>query len=91
MLVGMVRSFRDIIGLFGSPDALAAEIGAKAETVRKWRQRNSIPAEWWLPVIKAAHARGRILTADEMTIIAARVPDPVDAAARAAVEGSEAA
>ena len=68
----MASSFRDIIGLWPSPDALAAELGAKAETVRKWRQRDSIPAEWWMPLIDVARARSVDLSAAEMATLAAR-------------------
>jgi hypothetical protein len=68
----MTQSFRDIIDLWPSPDALAGEVGSKAETVRKWRQRDSIPAEWWLPVIEAGKARGHALTADTLAALAGR-------------------
>lgn len=65
-------SFRDIIGLWPTPDALALELGAKAETVRKWRQRDSIPADWWHPLIKLAKARGHTLNANDMAAWAAQ-------------------
>jgi uncharacterized protein YjcR len=68
----MAQSFREIIGLWDSPETLATELGAKVETVRKWRQRNNIPAEWWASIIEAAKARGQSLTADQMTALAAR-------------------
>jgi hypothetical protein len=67
----MTQSFRQIIDRWPSPDALAGRIGAKTETVRKWRQRNSIPAEWWKSVIGAARERDDNLTAHEMAEIAA--------------------
>ncbi len=62
----MAQTFRDIIAFWPSPDALAAELGAKPETVRKWRQRNRIPANRWLAVIRAAKKGGVDLTAEEM-------------------------
>lgn len=68
----MAQSFRDIIDLWPSPDALAGDVGAKAETVRKWRQRDSIPAEWWLPVIEAGRKQGHEVTADLFTQLAGR-------------------
>lgn len=68
----MVRTFRDVIGLWPSPDALAGEIGARVETVRKWRQRDRIPPEWWEPVIQAAQGKGQQITADEIAGMAAR-------------------
>ncbi len=72
----MTQTFKDVIGRWPSPDALAAEIGAKPETVRKWRQRNSIPAEWWTRMIEAARERGDTLTADELADMAARSDPP---------------
>lgn len=68
----MTQTFRDIIDLWPSPDALAGEVGSKAETVRKWRQRDSIPAEWWLPVIEAGKTHGHDLTTDAFAGLAAR-------------------
>ena len=62
----MVQRFSDVIALWGSPDELAVAVGAKVETVRKWRQRDRIPPEWWQRIIHAANARGNPLTADEM-------------------------
>lgn len=70
----MAQTFRDIIELWPSPDALAGELGAKAETVRKWRQRESIPAEWWVPVIEAGKAHGKDLSAEQFAAIASRSP-----------------
>ena len=72
----MAQSFREIIKLWPTPDALAGEIGAKPETVRKWRQRDSIPAEWWLPVIEAGNTAGKDLSAEQFTAIASRPPTP---------------
>lgn len=77
----MANTFRDIIGLWPSPDALATELGAKPETVRKWRQRDSIPAEWWFRVLEAAKGRGSDLTADDMASLAARKVPTSEAAA----------
>jgi hypothetical protein len=67
-----MQSFRDIIALWPSPEALADEIGEKGWTVRKWKQRDSIPSGRWLAVIEAAAARGARVTAEEMARIAAR-------------------
>lgn len=50
----MTKSFRDVIDLWGSPDAMAKQIGASPWAVRKWRQRNNIPAEWWVDIVRAA-------------------------------------
>jgi len=64
-----MRTFRDIIETWPTPDVLATEVGANAEAVRKWRQRDSIPAEWWLPVVNAGKARGIRLSVDEFVTI----------------------
>lgn len=54
----MQRSFADIIGLWESADSAAADIGERPATVRKWKQRNRIPSEYWVAVVTAAQARG---------------------------------
>lgn len=59
-----------MIKLWPSPDDLAADVGAKPDTVRKWRTRNRIPPEWWQPIIQAAETRGTRLTASELACIA---------------------
>jgi hypothetical protein len=48
------------------PAALAADIRQKYETVKKWRQRNSIPHEHWPALIVAAKAKGKDLSADAL-------------------------
>lgn len=62
---------KSIIGLWPSVAALAAELQQKPDTVRKWRVRNSIPADMWLPLVKAAEAHGYPLTLDHLAEIAA--------------------
>lgn len=68
----MVESFREVVALWGSPDALAAEIGAGVSAVRKWPQRDSIPAEWWLPILRTSKAQSAGLTAETLATFAAR-------------------
>jgi hypothetical protein len=70
----MVSSFREVVALWGSPDALAADIGAGIAAARKWPQRDNIPAEWWLPILQTEVARGAGLTAEVLTALAAREP-----------------
>lgn len=67
-----METFRDIIALWPTPEVLAAEIGEKAWTVRKWKQRDSIPASRWLTVANAARAKGNLITAEQMARMAAR-------------------
>ena len=37
---------------------MAADIGVAGGTVRQWRNRNSIPPEYWPAIINAAAQRG---------------------------------
>jgi hypothetical protein len=53
-----MTSFAQIIDLWGPPRSLAGDIGALANTVSKWRQRDFIPPEWWVRVAAAAGRRG---------------------------------
>jgi hypothetical protein len=38
--------------------------------VRKWRQRDSIPAEWWLSIERAAAKDGLSITVQDLAILA---------------------
>lgn len=67
-------SFRSIIELWPSREAMAAEIGANASAVSKWWQRDGIPAEWWAAVLATDCAVGAGLTAEALTVLAAREP-----------------
>jgi hypothetical protein len=67
-----MKSFRDIISLFGRPDDLAKIIGVSIYCARNWRARNSIHPEYWPLIIKAA---GRLnppvkITAEQLMKIA---------------------
>lgn len=72
MLDAPVMSFRSIIELWPSADAMADEIGAGAAAVRKWSQRDRIPAEWWNAVLSARRVKKARITAELMTTLAAR-------------------
>lgn len=50
-------SHSNIIELWPSLDALSSDVGAKVETVRKWKQRGRIPARHWVAVADAAKGR----------------------------------
>lgn len=67
----MIRTFRDVIDLWPSAAELALAIGTSAEAVKKWRQRNSIPAEWWMSIVKSAPG-GAHVTADVLASLASR-------------------
>ena len=67
----MVSSFRDVVALWQTPDALAAEIGVGVAAARKWPQRNNIPAEWWAPILRTKRARKAGVTAELLAELAA--------------------
>lgn len=67
----MRRSFTDIVDLWGPADVLAAEVGVKPASVRKWRQRQSIPANYWMKVVRSPVAVAAGITIEEMAKLAA--------------------
>ncbi len=74
----MVNSFRDVIGLWPSLSAAAQETGASYEQVKKWRERDSIPGQWWLSVVQAAARRQIRLSVEDLALIAADGGDRAD-------------
>lgn len=70
-------SFRAVIELWPSREAMAADIGARSSAVSKWWQRDGIPAEWWATVLSTDKAREKDITAEVLTGLAAR--ETVDA------------
>jgi hypothetical protein len=42
----------------GNAEAMAADIGELGVTVRQWRNRNSIPPQYWPKIIEAAAGKG---------------------------------
>ncbi len=67
-------SFRSVIELWPSREGMASDIGAGASAVSKWWQRDSIPAEWWAPILATERAVQAGITALMMTVWAARAP-----------------
>lgn len=53
----MLKSHTEIIDLWPSQEALAADIGLSASAVRKWRQRRRIPSEAWPAIVDASNRR----------------------------------
>jgi len=49
---------RDIIDLWPSVPTLARDLNIQATRAWKWYGRKSIPADWWLRVVKAGRNRG---------------------------------
>jgi hypothetical protein len=61
---------RKIIELWPSPTDMAADVGANPEAVRKWRQRNSIPANFWAAVARSAPAKKAGVTLEAIAMAA---------------------
>jgi len=55
-----------ILTLWPSMAVLAADIGRPYQTVAAWKQRGSIPARYDLDLIRAAKARGKTLTLEQL-------------------------
>lgn len=45
----------------GNAEAMATDIGELGVTVRQWRNRNNIPAQYWPTIIEAASGKGASL------------------------------
>jgi hypothetical protein len=75
-----VTSFRELIGLWDSREAMASDIGAKVPTVTKWAQRNSVPADWWSPILATSVALEAGLKAETFVALAARKAAELDEA-----------
>jgi hypothetical protein len=65
-------SFRSIIELWPSREAMASDIGAGASTVSKWWQRDSIPADWWAMLLRSEQIQQAGVTADDFARLVAR-------------------
>lgn len=80
----MVSSFREVVELWDSPEALAVEVGASAWAVRKWKtdSKRRIPAEYWSSILRTPTAQRHGLTAELLAELAAREPaEPAEARA----------
>ena len=77
-MASKIASFRDLIELWGPREALASDIGAKASAVSKWWQRDSVPAEWWSPILTTEVAMKSGLKAETFVALAARRPEVAD-------------
>jgi hypothetical protein len=70
-----INSFRALIELWETREAMATDINAKASAVSKWWQRDSIPAEWWSPILATEIAFKSKLRAETLIELAARVSE----------------
>ena len=78
----MVQSFKKIIDFWNTPTAMADEVGARVETVKKWKQRDSIPGDWWLAIAQSETGQNKRLTVEDMAALAGarNVSVPMEAA-----------
>jgi DNA-binding transcriptional regulator YhcF (GntR family) len=60
-------SYRDLIDQWPSVKTLASDLAVKPNTASKWRQRDKIPPEHWLGLVKAA--RKRQIRVDESQLV----------------------
>ena len=73
-----INSFRALIELWDTREAMAADINAKASAVSKWWQRGSIPAEWWAPILATEIAFRSRVRADTLVDLAARASEAAE-------------
>ena len=68
-----MNSYTSVCSLWESDHELAADIGATAFAVQKWRQRDKIPPGWWQAIVDAAKRRGiKGVTLEKLADIAKR-------------------
>ena len=60
----MLTEHIQIIKIFGNRAAFARALNVGYETVRKWEERNKIPARYWLTLIEYGKQRGVYLTTE---------------------------
>jgi hypothetical protein len=72
-----MKTFHDVIALWPSISALAADAGVTYGVAKQWRRRNSIPADRWAALVTAGQARGLDVSADLFAGIAHRRITPV--------------
>jgi antitoxin component of MazEF toxin-antitoxin module len=51
----------------GVIERIAASMGARGETRRKWRERGKVPGRWHLPILQKARAEGLELDPDALS------------------------
>lgn len=64
-------SFRSVIELWDSREALAAELGVASQTVSKWWQRNAIADDWWASIVALPKAAAAGVTPEILMNLAA--------------------
>lgn len=72
-----ITSFRTLIELWPSREGMATDIGARSSAVSKWWQRDSVPAEWWAPILATDIAIKSRVRPETLIDLAARVPTEI--------------
>lgn len=65
-------SFRSVIDLWDSREAMASDVGATNWSVIKWFKRNTIPSEWWTRICATEKARAAGVSTDLLARLAAK-------------------
>jgi hypothetical protein len=63
-------SFTDVVNLWPTIVAFAADMQVEYDTARKWKDRNNIPSYQWFDLLRAARRRKIKLDAADLVIIA---------------------
>ena len=74
-------SFRLIVELWPSREALAVDVGGGADAglISKWWQRDKIPDKWWARVVATERAKSEGITLDALARLAAGADFPEEA------------
>jgi hypothetical protein len=59
-----MKTFRDVISLWKTPDEMAAELGVGIYAARHWKERDCIPQKFLLRVLKAPRVKRAGVTAE---------------------------
>lgn len=68
----LLTSFRSVMELWDSREAMAADVGAGNWAVIKWFKRDNIPSKWWPAVLSTDKAVAAGLTLELLARLAAR-------------------
>jgi len=63
-------SFAEVVRKWPTLGAMAADVQVEYDTVRKWKDRNNIPAWMWFDVLRAAKRRKIALDALDLIVLA---------------------
>jgi hypothetical protein len=65
-----IDSFADIVRQWPSMGEMAADMQQQYDTIRKWRDRDSIPSAMWFDLLRAAKRRKIVLSAEDLILLA---------------------